>query len=777
MRSLTARTSLLLLLGALLSLAYVEPAAAGYVYIRSNVGLPWGDSAPTDAMNVVFGSGNWIDERYETAVVGSVFSADNSFVYMDGSDDNATELAAFLTANIAAIESWVAAGGRILINAGPNEGGDFDFGFGISVTYQAGVTNSATADANETSHAVFAGPATPVGTIFTGPISHAMVAGGWLDAILNSSAGPASLAERSYGEGHVVAGGLTVPSFWSPAPNATNLYQNIISYAARDGGMLLATDGASADNNARARALVGKTATATLATIAATPTATLAGYDAIWVNPDLSSASYTTLRTAVAVSGSLYEYANGGGTLVLNVAGNQSSQSDIAPGGIDYDGSTTNNAEIFTTPTASYLTGSGFAGALLQTSDFDSWNQTDRGYLFNLVGGTTVLSNSNGPSFSEYGWGSGKVILTTLSYGWGLNGAIGQPRDNLITYAAGVGGALAGNPSIGQLTVELFTLRIPPPTGDTLPPGSSIVYWPGVFDTGSTQVGLEPDAVTTLDFNHPAVPALLDVRSWGLSVMGQPGLGAPLDFPQSEIEDIAVIELPAGIPSLIGGPVTNGVLADIDYGETVTRPFYLGGTLSFPHMRFYEPGDPGIRTPMYWVDLVPIGTITPGSIGQRYNLGGMRFINGVATASSPSWDFLYDTGNTTTQITTAMATALGINLGAPDTTVCLGSTHPACMGGTTLDGFAIDKVEIDSTDGFFRYTIDNPIVFVQPVGLGGADANIGANFFDGKRVLFDGPGSRLGLNDAVPVPEPSLTLMLVVGAGFLTLIGRRRMNR
>ncbi|MBW2290786.1 MAG: hypothetical protein JRG94_00590, partial [Deltaproteobacteria bacterium] len=174
MRSLTARTFLLLSLGALLSLAYVEPAAAGYVYIRSNVGLPWGSSAPTDAMDVVFGSGNWIDERYETAIVGSVFSADNSFVYMDGSDDNALELAAFLTANIAAIESWVAAGGRLLINAGPNEGGDIDLGFGIALTYQVGVTNSATADANETSHAVFAGPATPVGTSFTGPISHAM---------------------------------------------------------------------------------------------------------------------------------------------------------------------------------------------------------------------------------------------------------------------------------------------------------------------------------------------------------------------------------------------------------------------------------------------------------------------------------------------------------------------------------------------------------------------------------------------------------------------------
>jgi hypothetical protein len=712
-------------------------------------------------------------------VVGTVFSSANSFVYMDGSQDNADEMASFIGTNQAAIESWVAQGGRLLINAGPTEGGNIDVGFGATIWYSAGSTLSYSGEDNESTHPILQGPLTPVGTSFSGsPFSYGYVIGGWLDpVVLGTVSGQRVpvLSERDYGKGHVTIGGLTLPSYWSPSPNATNLYRNIIAYAAAHGGMLLTTDGASSLNNAAAGAIVGTTATATLATIAATPAATLGGYDAIWVNPNLSATNYDTLRAAVLASGNLYQYVTGGGTLVLNVAGNPSSQSNIAPGGVDYDRTYIHQAESFTTPSHAYLTSFGFAGTALSTSDFDGWNQTDHGFLTNLVGGTTtVLSNTHGASWVEYGLGSGKVILTTLTYGWGTAGARGAPRDNLIAYAGGVGGAVAGNPSIGPHSELLFTLRIPPPTGDTLPPGSQLLYWPGVFDTGSTRVGLEDTAVTTLEFNDPAVPALLDVRLWGLSVIETVDLEGPFGNPQTETEDIDVIEMAAGLPSLIGGPVTNEVLADIDYGDTVTRSFWFGGTLDAPHTWFFEPGDPAIPTPMYWVDLVPFGSVTPGSIGQRYYIDGMRLMNGSASVDSTSWDFLYDTGNTTTQISTMMALALGINLSSPLTTVCLGSTPPDCIGGQILDGFAINTATIESTDGSYHYRIDTPIVFVQPAGFGGAaDANIGTNFFDGQRVLFDGPSSRLGLNVGM-VPEPSGAMMLVAGAAFLAAVARRR---
>jgi len=603
------------------------------------------------------------------------------------------------------------------------------------------------------------------------------VIGGFGEGILTTAAFNSSLRERDFGSGHVVVGTMTLPTFQLPAPNATNLYRNTIAYAAAHGGLLLTTDGVSSDNNARAAALLRQTATVDLATLANTPPETLAGYQAIWVNPSLSSANYTTLRTAVAPAGSLEQYVNAGGTLVLNVAGNSSSQNDIAPGGVDYDGNFTHQAENFTLPTYRYLTGATHNGGLLSPSDFDAWGSTDHGFLANLLPGVTVLSNAHGPSFVEYPYGAGRVILTTLTYGWGGGGAKGAPRDNLLFYAAGPR-IVSGVPNITRIALGLFTLRAPGNPGDTLPLGPSIFFWVGVFDTGSDRVTLENDAAITLDFFNPSVPTFLDVRLWGLGAMSKLTLRAPLDFPQSETPAIDVLPLPPGTPSLFGGSVTNEVLAEIDYAQTIERDF-LGGTIKSPAISYYEPGDPAIPTPLFWVDLDPSGGVSPGVTGHRYLFGDMRLSNGGSTETSATRNFLYDTGNTSTQITTSLATALGINLAAPpDDVVCLGAALPGCVGGDLLDGYIIDRVEIDGIGGTYQYAIDQPIVFVQPAGLGGLDANVGANFFDGNRVLFDGPGIRLGLDAVGPVglPEPGGITALVAGAAFLAALRRRRMR-
>jgi hypothetical protein len=197
---------------------------------------------------------------------------------------------------------------------------------------------------------------------------------------------------------------------------------------------LMTTDGVSGDNISRATALGETVTTTTLSTISVSTPSSLSPYSVIWVSPDLDT-SYTSLRTAVALNGSLERYVFNGGRLVLNVAGNAGNQADIAPGGIDYDRSTIHNAETFTTPAHPYLTGVGYGGAALTPSDFDTWSFTDHGIFQNLLPGTiTVLSNANGPSWVEYPYGAGRVLLTTLTYGWGSNGARLAPRDNLILY-------------------------------------------------------------------------------------------------------------------------------------------------------------------------------------------------------------------------------------------------------------------------------------------------------------------------------------------------------
>ena len=48
---------------------------------------------------------------------------------------NANALNTFLTANLSAMQSWVSNGGSLFINAAPNEGGNINFGFGVTLNW------------------------------------------------------------------------------------------------------------------------------------------------------------------------------------------------------------------------------------------------------------------------------------------------------------------------------------------------------------------------------------------------------------------------------------------------------------------------------------------------------------------------------------------------------------------------------------------------------------------------------------------------------------------
>ena len=200
------------------------------------------------------------------------------------------------------------------------------------------------------------------------------------------------------------------------------------------GLILMSSDGVSSFNIGRAGTLGHTVSSNSIAGIVGTPVSTLSGYDVVWINPGFTN--YGALRAGVGAGGNLNQYVLGGGVLVLNVAGNSGSQADIAPGGVDYSRATLHESETFTAPAHPYLTGVGYAGSPLATSDFVNWFYTDHGTLQNLVSGTTtVLSNAHGPSFVEYSFGNGTVILNTLTYGWGSNGARLQPLNNLINYS------------------------------------------------------------------------------------------------------------------------------------------------------------------------------------------------------------------------------------------------------------------------------------------------------------------------------------------------------
>ncbi|MEZ6132353.1 MAG: PEP-CTERM sorting domain-containing protein [Planctomycetaceae bacterium] len=168
----------------------------------------------------------------------------------------------------------------------------------------------------------------------------------------------------------------------------------------------------------------------------------LSDYDVVWVNPGLTSSNFTTLQGGVAALGSLEQYAFGGGVLVLNVASSPTNLglvSNVGPGGVDYNSGGIDNSETFASPSHPYLTGAGFGGASLIPGNFNNWSATDHGWFENLVSGTTTIlqntSSGTPPTFVEYGYGSGTVILNSLTFGYGSLGATADPLNNLINYS------------------------------------------------------------------------------------------------------------------------------------------------------------------------------------------------------------------------------------------------------------------------------------------------------------------------------------------------------
>ena len=107
-----------------------------------------------DALDQLYGAGNWSDLRVETLNVTDLLD-NHSFIYIDGGDGGANEVEAFLNANLPALEAWVSAGGNLLLNAAPNEGDGMSFGFGgvellaINLFYDA--------EASDPAHPIFDG--------------------------------------------------------------------------------------------------------------------------------------------------------------------------------------------------------------------------------------------------------------------------------------------------------------------------------------------------------------------------------------------------------------------------------------------------------------------------------------------------------------------------------------------------------------------------------------------------------------------------------------------
>ena len=210
-------------------------AGTGAYYIYSNVlgAEPFYSTSNSTHMDDVFGVGGWTTDYFETLDPAVVFGLGTCFVYMDGSADLADEMESFFDLNEAQIENWVASGGHLFINAAPYEGDGMNFGFdGTHLNYW---WYSSQVEAYDPGHPIWSGAFTPVSTSMTGGnYGHASISGTGLTPILFDYFSPDKYicAEKSWGAGDVIFGGMTVTEWHEPLVEAGNFRKNLLSYLA-----------------------------------------------------------------------------------------------------------------------------------------------------------------------------------------------------------------------------------------------------------------------------------------------------------------------------------------------------------------------------------------------------------------------------------------------------------------------------------------------------------------------------------------------------------------
>ncbi len=391
-------------------------------YLRSAVGEPWGSASNTEAMDLAFGAGEWSMAEFESLDPAEVFSEGTGFVFIDGSDDGAVELAAFLAVNLSLIEDWVDEGGRLLMNSAPNEGSDIPFGFGSSTLVYADPSGSV--DVVDLTHPAYLGPNAPTAATMTGSsYSHAHVTGtDFTNVLVNSTdATNIVLCEKAWGAGHVMLGGMTTNNYHSPLAESANWRANLLHYMsnATSRFYLRATVGDpwGSSSNTDAMNLAFGTGQWTLDFFETLDPEAVFSSSTSFVFIDGSDNGASELNTFLIDNLEIIEnWVDAGGSLLLNSAPNEGGDMDFG-----FDGSTLIYADASgsvdvadmahpayvgpNSPTAATMTGSSYSHAHITGSGFTS-------VLVNSTDATNIV-------LCEKVWGNGNVMMggmTTSNY-------------------------------------------------------------------------------------------------------------------------------------------------------------------------------------------------------------------------------------------------------------------------------------------------------------------------------------------------------------------------
>jgi hypothetical protein len=216
------------------------------VYMRSSVSQPWGQNTNENAMDTVFGSGEWTTVYYEAvdtvAAANALLSSANSFIFMEGGDSSYDPFATFLNTYGVQLTTWISNGGRLLIMSAPNNplvGTLLYLPGNIALKSDEFYGSAATSGyAVDISNPIFRGRFGITGYYFTGDFfSHGYFTGQQLQPIMLNNLSEIVLGQYQYGTGLMVYGGMTTDNFQQGSqqtdPSQPHmLLENIIDYTA-----------------------------------------------------------------------------------------------------------------------------------------------------------------------------------------------------------------------------------------------------------------------------------------------------------------------------------------------------------------------------------------------------------------------------------------------------------------------------------------------------------------------------------------------------------------
>jgi len=190
----------------------------------------FGQPSNSNAMNRVFGFGNWADLQYTHADPLRLFSAEFGFILIDGSDASGPEMETFINTHRTRIEQWVQAGGALFINSAALGGDGSTLPFHVQISVPSSILS---VSAVSNAHPIFTGPFNPVQSpSYTGSAAFGTISGSGLTPLLRDVASQQPvLAEKSAGAGRVIYGTILPDIFLSPATNFSNMRANILAYA------------------------------------------------------------------------------------------------------------------------------------------------------------------------------------------------------------------------------------------------------------------------------------------------------------------------------------------------------------------------------------------------------------------------------------------------------------------------------------------------------------------------------------------------------------------